>query len=102
MLTAKEISFFLSKAASHFSKDSQPICPKRIAANLELFLFFPVFFFLQIQYLSFKNWTIRETLITSIAAAKWNVEGLSILSCCKSKNAQTELSVKPIVCAYTS
>lgn len=70
MLTAKEILLFLSKEASQFSQEPQPICPKRTAANLELFLFFPAFFFPPIQHLSFRNKTIREALITGIAPGK--------------------------------
>lgn len=95
MLTAKKNLFFLSKAASQFSQDPQPICPKRTEVNLELFLFFPAFFFFQTQRLSFRNRTIRETLITGIATGKWNLEGLAFLSCCKSKNTQSELSLRP-------
>jgi len=70
MLTAKETLLFLSKEATQFSQEPQPICPRRTGANLKLFLFYPVFFFLQIQHLSFRNRTIRETFISGTAKGK--------------------------------
>ena len=69
MLAAKEIALLPSKDASQFSQEPQPICPKRTGTNSALFLFYPELL-LQIQHLSSRSRTIRETLITGKGACK--------------------------------